>query len=244
MKNPVFYSALFSVLTIAATSLADTVVLDAARDNTIYSDFLTNSNGSGDFFFTGQNGGGNPRRGLISFDFSAIPSNATIDSVTLTMFVSQAGSGVATDVNLHRVTSDWGESTSDAPGGEGGGGAAAAGDATWEFAFFNEQAWTNPGGDFVGQSSATTVVDTTGSFSWSSPSLVSDVQDWIDGINSNFGWILIGDETDVSTSKRFNSRTNANNNPSLTVEFTVIPEPASAAILMFGFAGLAIRRTR
>ena len=223
---------------------ADSVVLDAAFDNSIYADNTSNSNGAGNFFFAGQNGGAAERRGLISFDLSSIPLNAVIDSVTLNLTVSQASSAVAADINLHRLTSDWGESTSDAPMGEGGGTAAAIGDATWDFAFFDGTSWNTPGGDFVAGSSATTVVDVVGDYSWSGPGLVDDVQSWLDGTNSNFGWILIGDETAASTAKRFNSRTNGANNPSLTVEFSVVPEPASASILFCGFVVLAGRRRR
>ena len=237
--------ALFSIFLILPNDLnADSVVLDASLDNTIYEDNTSNSNGAGDFIFAGQNGDGSPRRALLSFDFSSIPSNAIIESVTLNLTASQVGSDVATDVSLHRVTSDWGESTSDATGGEGGGTAAAIDDATWDFSFFDNQNWNTPGGDFITGPSATTVVGVTGDYSWTGPGLVGDVQGWLDGTNSNFGWILIGDETAIQTSKRFNSRTNGANNPSLSVRFSVVPEPTSACILIAGLAGLVARRRR
>ena len=223
---------------------ADTIVANATADTTIYQDNTGNSNGSGDFIFAGNNGGNSPRRSLIEFDLSAIPTGATITNVTFTAFMSQ-GTPANLNVSLHRVTADWGESTSDAPGGEGGGTAAVAGDATWTDNFFGSSNWTNNGGDFVASASATTVVGDVGSYSWSSAGLVSDVEDWLDGTNANFGWILIGDESGATTAKRFNSRTNSTSPLSLTVEFTSVPEPASGLLLatfMFGYG--ATRRKR
>ena len=227
-----FLSGFLVVSLCCSLAFCDVVSLDASKDNAIYADNTNNSNGAGDFFFAGRNGGNSSRRGLISFDLSSIPSNAVIDSVTLNLVVSQASSGVAADIGLHRLISDWGESTSDAPGGEGGGTSAASGDATWDFAFFDNTAWTTPGGDFLGNASATTVVDVNGSYSWSSPGLIADVESWLANPTSNFGWIIIGDETAASTSKRFNSRSNGSNNPGLVIEFSVVPEPGAAVVLL------------
>ena len=223
---------------------ADIVVLNPSQDNTIYQDSPGNSNGSGDFVFAGQNGGASPRRGLTQFDLSAIPTGATITGVTVNMFASQVSSTDASDVSFHRLLSAWGESTSDANGGEGGGIAAATGDATWTNTFFDSQFWTTEGGDFISTASATTSVSTTGAYSWSSPGLIDDVQGWLDGSIANFGWIAVGNETTASTAKRFNSRSNSSNNPTLTVEFTAVPEPASACVLAVGAMGLLIRRRR
>ena len=159
-------------LCLSSISFADSIVIDAARDTTIYEDNTGNSNGAGDFLFAGQNGGSSPRRGLIAFDLSMIPQNATIDSVSLSLFVSQANSTMA-DVSLHRLEADWGEGTSDAPGGEGGGTAAAAGDATWDDSVFGMTAWASQGGDFAPNASATTTVGGAGSaYTWSAPELI------------------------------------------------------------------------
>ena len=230
MIRKIAFAGIAFALLIGSNCYADTLVFDAAADNTIYQDSTGNSNGAGDFLFAGNNGGNSPRRSLINFDLSAIPTGATITNVTFTAFVSQ-GNGTTVDIDLHRLTNDWGESTSDAPGGEGGGTSAAIGDATWDENFFGTSNWTNPGADFIVGSSATASVGTSGSHSWSSAGLVSDVQDWVDGSAANFGWILIGDESGPSTARRFNSRTNANNSPFLTIEFESIPEPATGLLL-------------
>src|SRR5207302_838656 len=49
-----------------------------------------------------------------------------------------------------------------------------------------------------------------------------DVQNWLSSPGSNFGWIVIGDESGTGTAKRFDSRENstASNQPALTIDYT------------------------
>lgn len=241
---------LFLVVAFFASSALVTaetvVVLNPSQDNSIYENSPSNSNGSGDFLFAGQNASPSPRRALIQFDLSTIPTDAVITGASMNLFASQVASTDAYDVSLYRLESAWGESTSDANGGEGGGIAAATGDATWINSFFDDQFWTTAGGDFSADASATTTVSTTGAYTWSSPGLVSDIQGWLDGSVSNFGWIAIGNETVASSAKRFNSRSNGSSNPALTIEFstTAVPEPSSACLLGALGLGLLIRRRR
>ncbi len=240
------YGIIVIVFGLLAGSLhADTVVLNPIQDSTIYQDNVGNSNGGGEFFFAGQNGGASPRRGLIQFDLSAIPAGSVITGVTFDLFASQVSSPDDVDVSFHRLTSAWGESPDSNPGGgEGGGTAAATGDATWNHTFFDDQLWTTQGGDFIADASATTTVSTTGAYSWSGAGLIDDVQGWLDGSISNYGWIGIGDETVAATAKRFNSRTNGSNVPTLTVQFSAIPEPGSACLVSVLTLGLISRRRR
>jgi hypothetical protein len=93
------------------------------------------------------------RRGLLAFDLSAVPDDAVVISATVTLFVSRTNAVIQT-VGLHRVLADWGEGDSDAPAEEGGGAAATAGDATWEYSFWEAQSWATPGGDFEAAPSA------------------------------------------------------------------------------------------
>lgn len=228
-------------LLMAATTNANILVLNPIQDNTIYEDNTSSSNGAGDFIFAGNNGGSSPRRALIQFDLSTIPTGAIITSATATLNLNQTGSGPS-NVSFHRLTSAWGESTSDAPGGEGGGTQAATGDATWDNTFFSNQFWNTAGGDFISAASSTTNVDVLGNHQWTG--LTSDVQGFVDGSFANYGWILIGDEAAVgSSSNRFDSSNSSTNAPSLTIEFTTIPEPSSACLLV-AFGSLLIRRKR
>ena len=207
--------------------LADTVNLLAEKDNTLYEDEEGDlSNGAGDHLFTGSTNTPLIRRAVIKFDIDgAIPADATIDSVQLTLNVSRNNNSTAEDTSLHRLTSDWGESGSNASGNEGGGAAAENGDATWQHTFYDNSFWSAPGGDFVAGASASIPVDVAGGHVWGSTAgMVSDVQQWLDQPASNFGWIIIGNESQSATSKRFDSREIQDGNaPGLEVVFTTAP---------------------
>ena len=181
-----------------------TVDLTPSQDNSIFSE-SNNSNGLGRLF-SGQNSMGNNRRCLFQFDFSAIPSTAIVSSVTLTLNVNQVSSSTTDTFTLHRLTTSWGEGSSFSGGGSGS--AAVAPDATWSDAMLGTSNWTTPGGDFITDATHSLSMDnTTGNKVFSSTStLVDDVQNWIDGTNSNYGWILIGDESTSNTTRRFGSK--------------------------------------
>jgi hypothetical protein len=139
--------------------------------------------------------------------------------------MSRTTAGAKTN-SLHRVLADWGEGASNAGGNEGGGAGSAAGDATWIHTFFNASLWTTPGGDYVGAASASQSVAGIGSYTWSGPGLVADVQMWVDSLAVDYGWILIGDEGSGGTTKRYNSGNNKTSPPQLVVDYT----PPSVAI--------------
>ncbi|MCH2107450.1 MAG: DNRLRE domain-containing protein, partial [Planctomycetes bacterium] len=207
-----------------ADASADVLTLTPSKDNTVYEDTPgTNSNGAGIYLFSGtQASVGWARRALIQFDLSGIPAGSTINSASLQLRVSQTISGTQS-MGAHLVTSDWGESTSDAPGQEGGGTPAATGDATWFSAFHPDTDWITDGGDFEASPSAVTGVSGSGSSPvWSSASMAADVQDWIDGAKPNFGWIIVHqNEAPLGTAKRFGSREGSSSSrPVLTIDFT------------------------
>lgn len=212
--------------------------LIAARDNTLYeSDTGEWSNGGGNFMFAGRtalNGpSGEPvesRRAIFAFDLTSIPQSATVDSVVLLLtMVRPVGASNGTRLTtLHKLTADWGEGTTvPLNTSEGGGEAAEVGDATWIHTFLPNQMWATPGGDYVATGSASTLVaNEPGStvHRWGSTStMVSDVEDWIQNPLTNFGWILIGDESTDKTAKRFATRENfdAAKRPMLMVYFSL-----------------------
>ena len=104
--------------------------------------------------------------------------------------------------------------------------------------------WTNLGGDFAATASAATNVAGVGDYSWSSPTLIGDLQSWLDTPTSNFGWLLLGDETANQTVKRFDTRENveAAFRPTLTIEYTPVPEPSS--VVLMAIAGTVILSLR
>jgi hypothetical protein len=226
------------------------ITLEPVKDNTLYEPRNAasfTSNGAGEHFFAGRvddEGNAKLRRGLLAFDIAGnIPAGATITQVTLTLNVSRARQSGTESFSLHPLLLDWGEGASDAPSNEGEGTTPEAGDVTWNHTFYDTDFWTTPGGDFTPTASATQTVNGVGAYTWgSTPTLVSDVQTWLDAPAGNFGWLVRGNEAGVTTSKRFDSRENAilANRPMLTVAY--VPEPTCALLLTWGGLILARRR--
>ncbi len=248
-KTAAICAAAMSVLCSAGSALGDVISIGTSKDNTLYEDFQGSlSNGAGRHLFTGSTAGFAYRRGLVAFDVAgALPGGATILNVSLTLHMSQTISGDQL-VSLHRVLADWGEGSSIAPGEEGGGGPAQPGDATWKHTFYNNQFWTNLGGDFDANASASTIIGATdGFYTWNSTSqLVADVQSWLDNPGTSFGWEIIGNESTPFTAKRFDTRENLIESfrPMLTIEYLPIPEPGVFALMTIGLGWMGGRRRR
>jgi len=227
MSNPHRFSVFFPILLSASSAvLTQTqVTIGSSKDNTLYENPAgTTSNGAGEHMFVGRTNqvSNSIRRALFAFPISSsIPAGSTITGATLTLSMSRTISGSHL-VHLHRVTADWGEGASDAGGNEGGGAPAMANDATWLHRFFDTVTWSTPGGTYSPTPSASQVVGGVGFYTWgSTPAMVSDVQQWLDDPASNFGWILIGNESTGLTSKRFDTKENLNpvSRPQLTVVY-------------------------
>lgn len=215
----------------ASSAGAAMVSVMPSKDNTLYEYDPAegdHSNGAGFHFFAGENGMGEFRRGVLAFDIAGIiPADSTIIAVSLTMNMSMTSAGAET-VELHKLLADWGEGTSHAPGGEGDGAPATPNDATWRHRFFDSVFWTTQGGDFSANVSASQSVGGTGQYTWISTQMVADVQSWLDNPVSNFGWLVLGDETTSATAKRFDTRESASP-PILTIQYApsprVLPTP-------------------
>ena len=195
----------------------------AVRDNTLYQDPTgALSNGSGEHLFASRTLQitNDLRRCVVAFDVaSVIPPNATILSAELNLTLNKSRLGTF-NFDLHKLTSDWGEGSSDALLEEGGGAVSAANDATWLHTFFNSMFWSNPGGDYSPTISSSTLIGSTlGTYIFpSTPQMVADVKDWYDNPATDFGWIVIGDETAAGSAKRFGSRENpSGGRPTLTL---------------------------
>jgi len=217
---------LVSVSAVPGAVRADTADLPAVKDNTLYST-TTTSNGAGTGMFcgrTGAAGGPTVQRSVIAFDVAgAVPARSTVTSVTLTLtLVAWSSNNTATQTHtLHRLLADWGEGTS--MGDSGMGAPATVGDATWLHTFYATDFWAAQGGDFQAAPSASaSVVSLPIAHTWGSTSkMVDDVQCWLDEPDCNNGWLLMGNETDLHTAKRFASREwfLPAEQPVLTIEF-------------------------
>ena len=220
-----------------AKHLLATVELLPSQDNSLFEDSAEQlSNGAGEYLFIGRvapREKGTLRRSLLKFDVGTkVPQGATIVKATLGMTMTKTISG-AKPATLHKLTKAWGEGGSDAPDEEGGGTDALPGDATWTHAVFPSTRWQTPGGDFASSPSATASVAEEGRYTWSAGGMVADVTNWLADPASNFGWIVRGDEVNLRSAKRFNSRENpaGGSRPVLTIEYEM---PAELPTIAFG----------
>jgi hypothetical protein len=201
---------------------ADTISINPIKDNTLYEFDAAegdHSNALGMHFFAGETGMGELRRGVLAFDIAGnIPLNSAILGVTLSLNMSRTADTTARTVELHRLLADWGEGTSVAPGEEGEGAPATPNDATWRHRFFDTIFWTTEGGDFSPTISASQSVGATGVYMWSAPQMIADVQSWLNNPSANFGWLVLGNESDIASAKRFDTRESASP-PVLTIQY-------------------------
>jgi len=254
----------FILITATASARADVIVnIPAFRDATLFGGSAADNSSSGPGMFVGSDGQGRPKRGLIEFDIPAyVPSNATITSAALTLYLGQvAGSGGGSSgdptprtIRLFDVTTAWAGSTNGTTGfpgpgfgGTGQGFPANIGDATWNDAKYNTIPWNTPGGggDFVSTESADTVVGQSlnAAYNWGSTApMVSDVQAWLDGTSPNYGWLLENDSEALQTTFRaFYTREGAIEQgvpqfaPDLTVAYLVpVSEPPAFGLMVVG----------
>jgi hypothetical protein len=201
-------------------AIAQLANINPIKDNTLYQYVPADgdrSNALGIHFFTGETADGELRRGVLAFDIAGnVPAGSTILGVTLSMNMSRTPFDTARIVELHTLLADWGEGTSDANNEEGMGAPATTNDATWRHRFFDTIFWTTEGGDFSTTVSASQSVGPVGVYTWSAVQMVADVQSWLDNPATNFGWLVLGDESAIATAKRFDTRESASP-PVLTI---------------------------
>ncbi len=211
------------------------VILNPIKDNSIYSE-NNNSNPAGDIFIgpTLGNQGAGVRRGLLQFDVSSIPAGMHIDSVTLSLTQVKGPQNPADFIlEIHPMQASWGEAGVNV--GVGKGIAPVVGDATWNQRFFSGTNWSSPGGDFGPISAFTNIGLFNDTYTFeTSPGLVADVQNWVNSSGTNFGWLFKdNDEALIGNAREYAARDNANigNRPTLTVNFSPVPEPGSFILL-------------
>jgi hypothetical protein len=208
----------------------DAVSLTAGRDNSIFSEVENNSGGAS-LIVVGMTGAGVARRSLLWFDVAAaVPHNSTIVSAALRLNLTNASlSGITdVDVTLHRLLGRWGEGTGG--GVPGTGEPPAEGDSTWTYRQFNTQPWNAAGGDFNAVASAgTSIGRVLGPHDFDSTvDLVADVQQWLNNPDTNYGWLMLGNESQIRTARQFASREHAEAamRPQLTIEYQLPVVPS------------------
>ncbi|MGJ8652766.1 MAG: DNRLRE domain-containing protein [Opitutaceae bacterium] len=226
------------------------VQLGALLDSSIFEDNTDNSSSIGDFIFVGTTGdrnGAGPsfRRGLIQFDIAEnLPTNIIINSVSLTLTIGRVPDEkfVGTTQTLHRVTTEWGATETallDSDFSQGNGVPAQDGEATWNEAIRGTNSWITPGGDFVSSESASIGISPiiNQAVTWTNVGMVNDVEQWLANPGSNFGWMLIGNESFIKNARGYYSMDNSDPSanglaPRLNIDYTLVPEPKTYTLLV------------
>lgn len=156
----------------------------AGKDALIYSlDSGTNFGSTVDLQTGDTSGAGSySRRFLLAFDVSGVPAGATINAVTLSLWeddASRSGGVFSWDVEMRRVLRNWVEAqvTFNSYSTGNNWATAGCGNAT----------------DRVDSISAVLTLDAAaaeGFVDWTGAGLVADVQAWVDGSASNYGWLF------------------------------------------------------
>lgn len=173
---------------------------------------------------TFQGNGTTTEKSMIRFDLSSIPAGAIINSATLRLRCTQVGVSDSADISLYRALTEWYE-------GDASGGTTTIDGSTWNNRnHIGTVAWSGgaggaSGSDYNATPSATTAVTVVDAdYDWD---VAADVQNFIDGVNPNYGWWILhsGGST---TSKQFSTSDNATagNRPELIIDYTEGPLPS------------------
>ena len=274
LTKVLFFAVCVNLSAIGVSSVRADILdnIPSTGDDTLFQGGTSNSLGDPGIF-VGTDSNGSFKYGLMAFNVSAIPADATITGVTLDLYIGQvAGSGGGNVVNsgsprtisLYDESQAWGASANasgaTAFGGHGQGSAANPGDATWNDASYNSNsslavAWSsgspaNITGSSVALATTSGIPGTTSAeVQWTSAALATEVQGWVDTPSSNNGLAVANSNS--SSAQSFlafwgaQGAANANNGfaPDLVVTY-VVPEPLSVSLVVIGMPILLCRRKR
>ncbi|MCC7193324.1 MAG: DNRLRE domain-containing protein [Phycisphaeraceae bacterium] len=196
-----------------------------------------NNTGAQVDMYIGYAGYNKPFKGLLRFDLSSIPANMTITSATLHM--KPIGNSNSPTLELHRLLVSWVEGNglyNQSPYGTSG--------ATYlSRDKSGSNTWTTPGAASDGNDRvAAASVSFNGSLSDPALNVLSDVSYWYANPSANFGWVLETPGTSGFT--QFRTKENPSSPTTyLDVTYELIPEPASAGLLLLGGMVLMRRKT-
>jgi len=247
----------FFVVAEASGDTTATASLVAVANTTLFSAYPDNNFGTS-LIETGANGIGSPGRGLIRFDLSSIPANATFTDAQITMQVVKLPPG---DQHAGPSDSDFGMYAMLVPWVAGTGSGvkglpAQTGETTWNERLAGVASWQASGGgmgfDFASSPSTSAFIGTAlGPVTWgASPQMLSDLQSWLTNPSTNYGYLMMSDAEDTAGSgRRFDSIQSAGPDdiaPTLTVTYTipVIPEPCTGLLLLTTACSCLMGRTK
>lgn len=174
------------------------VSLQADKDTYLYQYSLA-ANGTSTVLYTYPWAPGFSKRGLLSFDLSAVSGSIVSAYVVLSEVSSY---GYSRTLNFHRVTTSWSEAS-----------------ANWI------TPWTSSGGDYAAAVSGTLAALSPG-INKDSVNVTADVQSFVSCLTTNYGW-LFKDNTEDNSQQwwAFGSRENANTDDRPVLRISYIPGP-------------------
>lgn len=151
-------------------------------------------------------------RGLLRFDLSSIPTNAVIETVTLSVTVTRYDWGHVDTHAIHPLTMAWSET-----------------EASWSTS--GEAGWN--GGAFAEEGDSTVAFGAgTGTFTFpSTANLLATVQGWVGNAAGNHGWVLRNEDEETAPNARRVGSRESSTPPELTVVYSVAPPPAAPVTL-------------
>ncbi len=169
---------------------------------------------------------------LLEFDQNVIEStllDSTVVDATLRLYVTDASLSTTetNDLNVHRLLESWEEGSATGPGGTGSG-------VTWNCAIDTDvsnnvaDCLTQWNGGNVATITDTLLVEESMENTWIELDVTNDVQQFLDGTNENYGWLLsLGDITNQGWPGNvlsFSSKEAGSNPPELKIDFESSPE--------------------
>jgi hypothetical protein len=186
------------------------VTLRPVLDTSIFSDGV-NPLGTATIL-SGTRRNGVRDRGLLRFDFSALPTNAVIENASLRLRLIQAprGAGPDTPFRLHRVLKPWGA------------------EASWAKASSNLE-WATAGGaanvDYTTNGIPMTFVSGSADYSFGTTNeMAADLSAWLQNPAKNYGWFLINDREDLLATARHFGSSESGNPPELFIRYSIPAE--------------------
>jgi uncharacterized repeat protein (TIGR01451 family) len=229
------YRRKLTVESLERRELLTTVSLTPVKDNSLieYQSPQYSGGASSTLFVGVEHFSLTRMRGLVDFNVAgSIPAGSTINSVTLTVTIELTNSTttVTPTVELHDVLQNWGQGTGVPTAFMPPFASTTTNDTTWTNTFYPNQSWNTPGGDFSSTVSGTAVfgADGTNSTFNSSSQMVADVQSWLNNPNTNFGWLMKGDET--QNSGKMIGSMHSSNPPTLTIDYTAPAAPPALTV--------------
>jgi acid phosphatase type 7 len=189
------------VVTLLNKNLVNTSTLkvDALGDTNISEDSASSNYGSSSTIYVGRaSGQGKLYKGLLKFDVSGLPSNATVTAATLRLNQTTSTGSGSFDIGVYKIIATWNESS-----------------VKWSN--FN----ANSNYDTTQLAVTSVATGTTGFKEWSLPPAL--INEWIDGVpQPNYGLALVYESNSKGNVFQFASKENSTvgSRPQLVINYT------------------------